>query len=62
MIGLHKFRLLSADARGGGTRDEALRVSACEGYDKFDKAVFNISGSPFSAKFLVLQRHGDVSR
>ena len=30
MIGLYKFQLVSADARGGGTRDEALRVSASE--------------------------------
>ena len=26
MIGLRKFRLVSADARGEGTRDEALRA------------------------------------
>ena len=27
MIGLRTFRLISADARGGGTRDESLRES-----------------------------------
>ena len=30
MIGLRKFRLVLADARGGGTRDESLRESAWE--------------------------------
>ena len=30
MIGLRKLRLVSADARGGGTRDESLRESAGE--------------------------------
>ena len=30
MIGQRKFRLVSADARGGGTRDKALRMSAWE--------------------------------
>ena len=30
MIGLRKFRLVAADSRGRGTRDEALRVSAWE--------------------------------
>ena len=30
MISLRKFQGVSADARGGGTRDEALRVSAWE--------------------------------
>ena len=30
VIGLRKFRLVSADARGGGTRDESLRESAWE--------------------------------
>ena len=30
MIGLRKFRLVSADARGEETRDESLRVSAWE--------------------------------
>ena len=30
MIGLRKFRLVSADARRGGTRDEFLRESAGE--------------------------------
>ena len=30
MIGLHKLRLVSADALGGGTRDETPRVSAWE--------------------------------
>ena len=30
MIGLRKFRLASADARGGGTRDESLTEPAGE--------------------------------
>ena len=30
MIGLRKFRLVSAEARGRGTRDEFLRASAWE--------------------------------
>ena len=30
VIALRKFRLVSADARRGGKRDEALRVSALE--------------------------------
>ena len=30
MNGLRKFRLVSADARGGETRDEALRLSVWE--------------------------------
>ena len=30
LIGLRKFRLVSADARGGGTRDEFLRESVWE--------------------------------
>ena len=30
MIGLRKFRLVSADARGGGMRDESQKVSAWE--------------------------------
>ena len=30
VIGLRKLRLVSADARGGGTRDGSLRESAWE--------------------------------
>ena len=33
MIGVRKFRLVLADACGGGTRDEAPRVSAWEAND-----------------------------
>ena len=34
MIGLRKFRLVSADAHGEGTRDESLRESAGEASKK----------------------------
>ena len=30
MIGLRKFGLVPADARGRGTRDDFLRASSCE--------------------------------
>ena len=41
MIGLRKFRLVSTDARGRGTRDEFLNVTAWE-------AIFEALSSDFS--------------
>ena len=40
MIGLRKFRLVSAEARGGGTRDESLKESAWEArvFSAFNRA------------------------
>ena len=43
MIGLRNFRVVSADARRGGTPDEALRVFACEAI-KRDTVVILVRG------------------
>ena len=47
MIGLRKFRLVSADARGRGTRDEFLRESAWEANSLPEK---KINGSHVTAQ------------
>ena len=44
MIGPRKFRLVSADACGGGTRDESLRESAWEANYKAQSKRFKEEG------------------
>ena len=45
VIGLRKFRLISADACVGGTRDQALRVSAWEANSKEDSEPYALCRS-----------------